>query len=162
MIAVGARMRPAYGSGITFDAALERAGVPTDRHRWVVRTQLPTEQAGPFGGNLIATMRWLTPEQAIIATQVTARFPFNHGAPIHIGDPAAIGCTQASEILYTPGVALVGPLPEPFALTTDYRAAVAVAVAVASDRASAAREFCATLGGSQWRALRQRSGFLAE
>lgn len=79
------------GSGITFDAALERAGVPTDRHRWVVRTELPTEQAGPFGGKLIATMRWLTPQQAIVATQVTARFPFNHGAPIHIGDPAAIG-----------------------------------------------------------------------
>ena len=74
------------------------------------------------------------------------------------GDPAAIGCTQASEILYTPGVVLVGPLPEPFALTTDYRAAVAVA----SERAAAAREFCATLGGSQWRALRRRSGFLAE
>lgn len=79
------------GSGITFDAALERAGVPTDRHRWVVRTSLATERAGPFAGNLVATMRWLTPEQAIIATQVTARFPFNHGAPIHIGDPAAIG-----------------------------------------------------------------------
>lgn len=79
------------GSGITFDAALERAGVPTGRHRWVVRTQLPTERAGPFAGKLIATMRWLTPQQAIVATQVTARFPFNHGAPIHIGDPAAIG-----------------------------------------------------------------------
>lgn len=79
------------GSGITFDAALERAGVPTTRHRWVVRTDLPTEQAGPFGGKLIATMRWLTPQQAIVATQVTARFPFNHGAPIHIGDPGAIG-----------------------------------------------------------------------
>lgn len=79
------------GSGITFDAALSRAGVPTDRHRWVVRTNLPTESAGPFNGNLVATMRWLTPEQAITATQVTARFPFNHGAPIHIGDPAAIG-----------------------------------------------------------------------
>jgi len=41
------------------------------------------------------TMRWLTPGQAITATQVTARFPFNHGAPIHIGDPAAIGADLA-------------------------------------------------------------------
>ena len=79
------------GSGITFDSALERAGVPTDRNRWVVRTGRPTEPAGPFRGNLIATMRWLTPEQAITAVQVSARFPFNHGAPIHIGDPAGIG-----------------------------------------------------------------------
>ena len=79
------------GSGITFDAALERAGVPTDRNRWVLRTDQPTEPAGPFRGNLIVTMRWLTPQQAITAVQVSARFPFNHGAPIHIGDPADIG-----------------------------------------------------------------------
>jgi molybdate transport system substrate-binding protein len=74
------------------------------------------------------------------------------------GDATAIGCTQASEILYTPGVTLVGPLPEPFALATDYR----TAVAAKSDRPSAAREFCALLAGSQSRALRRRSGFLAE
>jgi uncharacterized protein YcsI (UPF0317 family) len=84
------------GSGITFDAALERAGVPTDRNRWVVRTSQPTEPAGPFRGDLIATMRWLTPQQAITAVQVSARFPFNHGAPIHIGDPAAIGADLAA------------------------------------------------------------------
>jgi uncharacterized protein YcsI (UPF0317 family) len=79
------------GSGITFDAALERAGVPTDRHRWVLRTNQPTEPAGPFRGDLVVTMRWLTPAQAITAVQVTSRFPFNHGAPIHIGAPSAIG-----------------------------------------------------------------------
>lgn len=83
------------GSGITFDDALERAGVPTDRHRWVLRTTLPTVPAGVFQGPLVVTMRWLTPEQAIIATQVTARYPFNHGAPLHIGDPAAIGADLA-------------------------------------------------------------------
>lgn len=79
------------GSGITFDQALERAGVPTHEHRWVIRTAMPTVASGPFSGPLIATMRLLTPAQAIIATQVTSRFPFNHGAPIHIGDPAVIG-----------------------------------------------------------------------
>lgn len=79
------------GSGITFDEALEQAGVPTARDRWVVRSTIPTVPAGRFRGPLVVTMRWLTPEQAITATQVTARFPFNHGAPIHIGDPAAIG-----------------------------------------------------------------------
>jgi uncharacterized protein YcsI (UPF0317 family) len=79
------------GSGITFDAALERAGVPTDRHRWVLNSTIPTVPAGRFRGDMIVTMRWLKPEQAIIATQVSSRFPHNHGAPIHIGDPAAIG-----------------------------------------------------------------------
>jgi uncharacterized protein YcsI (UPF0317 family) len=95
------------GSGITFDAALERAGVPTDRDRWVVRTTQPTEPAGPFRGDLVATMRWLTPQQAITAVQVSARFPFNHGAPIHVGDPAAIGADLAAPMFGGP----VPPLP---------------------------------------------------
>ena len=79
------------GSGISIDGALENAGVPTHKDRWVLRTTLPTEPAGPFRGDMIVTMRWLTAQQAITATQVTSRFPFNHGAPIHLGDPAAIG-----------------------------------------------------------------------
>ncbi len=79
------------GSGITFDQSLEEAGVRTTRDRWVLRTTLPTVGAGRFGGPLVVTMRWLEPGQAITATQVTARFPFNHGAPLHIGDPDAIG-----------------------------------------------------------------------
>ncbi|HKQ28414.1 MAG TPA: DUF1445 domain-containing protein [Burkholderiales bacterium] len=79
------------GSGITFDQALERAGVPTDRNRWVLRSNIATVPAGRFRGDMAVTMRWLTPEQAIVATQVSSRFPFNHGAPVHIGDPAGIG-----------------------------------------------------------------------
>jgi uncharacterized protein YcsI (UPF0317 family) len=90
------------GSGITFDAALERAGVPTDKHRWVVRSKLPTVPAGPFRGDMVVTMRWLTPQQAIIATQVSARFPFNHGAPIHIGDPNTIGADLAQPLFGPP------------------------------------------------------------
>jgi molybdate transport system substrate-binding protein len=42
-------------------------------------------------------------------------------------DDGAIGCTQATEIRYTPGLALVGALPPPFALATVYSAAVAAA-----------------------------------
>ena len=95
------------GSGLTFDQALERAGVPTGKHRWVLRTNLPTEPAGAFHGNLVVTMRWLTPEQAVIATQVTARFPFNHGAPIHLGDPAAIGADLAQPLFGGP----IEPMP---------------------------------------------------
>jgi len=96
------------GSGITFDDALERAGVPTGADRWVLRSRLPTEPAGPFKGDLVVTMRWLTPAQAIVATQVSARFPLNHGAPIHIGDPAAIGADLAHPLFGGP----VPPLPE--------------------------------------------------
>ena len=33
----------------------------------------------------------MTPAQAVRATQVTTRFSATHGAPMHIGDPSAIG-----------------------------------------------------------------------
>lgn len=90
------------GSGISIDGALEAAGVPTHKDRWVLRTSIPTEPAGPFHGDMIVTMRWLTAAQVITATQVTARFPFNHGAPIHIGDPAEIGCDLANPLFGPP------------------------------------------------------------
>ncbi|MBA3709882.1 MAG: DUF1445 domain-containing protein, partial [Planctomycetes bacterium] len=74
------------GSSLTFDYALERAGIPRSPEVWVLNTTVPTRSAGPFAGPLVVTMRWMTPEQAITATQLTARFPANHGAPVHIGD----------------------------------------------------------------------------
>ena len=90
------------GSSLTFDEALARAGVPRGQDVWVVDTALDTEPAGPFRGPLVATMRLMTPAQAIIATQLTARFPFNHGAPIHLGDPAAIGADLARPLVGEP------------------------------------------------------------
>lgn len=93
------------GSGITFDGAFEEAGVPTDTYRWVLKTDSPTVPAGIFSGPLVVTMRWLTPAQAIAATQISARFPYNHGAPIHIGDPADIGADKDDPLFG-------GPVPD--------------------------------------------------
>jgi uncharacterized protein YcsI (UPF0317 family) len=55
------------------------------------RTSIPTVAAGPFAGPLVVSMRPMTPADAIRAIQVTSRFPSVHGAPVHFGDPAAIG-----------------------------------------------------------------------
>ncbi len=95
------------GSNTSCDLALRRAGVQTERNRWVLRTAIPTDPAGPFHGPLVVTMRWLSAKEAIIATQLTGRFPFNHGAPIHIGDPAAIGADLEHPLTGTP----VGAIP---------------------------------------------------
>lgn len=67
----------------------------------------------------------------------------------------AVGCTQVTEILYTPGVTLVAPLPAPFALATLYSAAVA-SRAQDPDRA---RAFVAMLTGPSALALRTAGGF---
>ena len=79
------------GSSLTFDQAMVRAGIPRSKEVWVLSTTLKTVSAGRFKGPMVVTMRWMTPAQAVIATQLTGRFPANHGAPIHIGDPADIG-----------------------------------------------------------------------
>ncbi|MEJ8812538.1 substrate-binding domain-containing protein [Variovorax ureilyticus] len=67
----------------------------------------------------------------------------------------AIGCTQITEIKYTPGIALAGPLPEAFELATVYTAAVS---ATARNPALAQR-FVALLAGPTSRCLRAQGGF---
>ena len=70
-------------------------------------------------------------------------------------DDGAIGCTQATEIRYTPGLALVGALPAPFALATVYSAAVAEAT---RDR-EGARRFIDLLAGTAGASARRAGGF---
>jgi uncharacterized protein YcsI (UPF0317 family) len=94
------------GSSLTFDAPLERAGVSLEHGVWVLDTGLVTTPAGQFAGNLVVTMRLFSPAQAIIATQWTARFPSNHGAPVHVGDPALIGADLAHP-LYGPPLSAI-------------------------------------------------------
>lgn len=43
------------------------------------RTTRPCRPAGRFHGNLVVSMRPMTPAQAIRATEVTARYPRVHG-----------------------------------------------------------------------------------
>jgi uncharacterized protein YcsI (UPF0317 family) len=87
------------GCSLSFEAAMQRAGLPV-RHLEegcnvpMYRTNLPCVPAGPFRGPLVVTMRPLTPAQAIEAVVITSRFPEAHGAPIHLGDPAAIGISD--------------------------------------------------------------------
>lgn len=66
-----------------------------------------------------------------------------------------IGCTQATEILATPGVRLVGALPAGFELDTTYTAAVS---AIAADRAASAT-FVERLAGAVSRERRIAAGF---
>ena len=84
------------GCSFSFEEALIDAGI---RMRHIeqginvamYRTNIATAPAGPFGGPLVVSMRPMRPADAIRAIQITSRFPGVHGAPIHFGDPAAIG-----------------------------------------------------------------------
>ncbi|TDO97350.1 putative hydro-lyase [Marinomonas balearica] len=55
------------------------------------RTNIECKPAGRFSGTNVVSMRPMKPADAIRAIQICSRFPSVHGAPIHFGDPAAIG-----------------------------------------------------------------------
>jgi len=84
------------GCSYSFDATLSGARLPL-RHLEVgltpsvFITNVETVPAGPFSGPLVVSMRPFTVPDAIRAIELTARFPHAHGAPVHFGDPAAIG-----------------------------------------------------------------------
>ncbi|HEY4066562.1 MAG TPA: putative hydro-lyase [Burkholderiaceae bacterium] len=84
------------GCSMSFEDALIEAELPI-RHIEqgttvpMYDTNLANVRAGRFGGTMVVSMRPMTPRQAIRAIQITSRFPNVHGAPVHFGDPAAIG-----------------------------------------------------------------------
>jgi uncharacterized protein YcsI (UPF0317 family) len=87
------------GCSFTFENALLAAGVPVRHIEQGVnvpmyRTNLPCKSAGRFAGPLVVSMRPLRPDHAVKATQVCSRFPQAHGAPVHFGDPSAIGIRE--------------------------------------------------------------------
>ncbi|WP_213309119.1 putative hydro-lyase [Paraburkholderia sacchari] len=86
----------ALGCSFSFEYLLLCEGLPV-RHvelsgsAPVYATTLPNQPAGPFAGNLAVSMRPFKPADAIRAIELTSRYPRVHGAPVHFGDPAAIG-----------------------------------------------------------------------
>lgn len=84
------------GCSFSFETALARDGIPVrhvDAGRNVAMyvTSIETESAGPFGGPMVVSMRPFRPQDAIRAVILSSRLPEAHGAPVHLGDPAAIG-----------------------------------------------------------------------
>jgi molybdate transport system substrate-binding protein len=67
-----------------------------------------------------------------------------------------IGCTQTTEILNTPGLTLVGPLPSGCELATMY----AATPTMKAENAAAAQVLVDLLTAPDQSALRQRAGFL--
>lgn len=95
----------ALGCSFSFEEAIEEAGLGI-RHNELglvnpmYTTNIATVPSGPFRGPYVVTMRPFKPAQAIRAIQITSRFPQVHGAPIHFGDPAAIGIADLQTAEY--------------------------------------------------------------
>jgi uncharacterized protein YcsI (UPF0317 family) len=105
------------GCSFTFERALLAEGLPVRHIEQRVnvpmyRTAIDCRTAGRFAGPLVVSMRPMRPDQAIRATQVTARFVRAHGAPVHVGAPEAIGIADLDRPDYGDAVELRdGELP---------------------------------------------------
>ena len=84
------------GCSFSFEEALLRAKIPIryieeNKNVSMYITNISCKPAGVFHGPLVVTMRPIPSEKVTRALQITSRYTFVHGAPIHIGDPSTIG-----------------------------------------------------------------------
>jgi len=84
------------GCSFTFEAGLLQAGIPVrhieeGKNVSMFVTSIPCTPAGAFHGPLVVTMRPIPAPMVSRAVQISGRFPAVHGAPVHVGDPAALG-----------------------------------------------------------------------
>ncbi|WKD58011.1 hypothetical protein CAPI_07365 [Corynebacterium capitovis DSM 44611] len=84
------------GCSFTFEQALIDAHVPVahieqGRNVPMYVTNIDCVPAGTFSGKMVVSMRPIPASQVADAVRVTSRYPAVHGAPVHVGDPAAIG-----------------------------------------------------------------------
>ncbi|RAI41251.1 D-glutamate cyclase family protein [Rhodoplanes roseus] len=86
----------AIGCWFGAEAALRAAGIRL-RHVELgiqgplFRTDRPAASCGPFAGPLVVSMRPFAAADVETVVSITAGLPRSHGAPIHAGDPAALG-----------------------------------------------------------------------
>ncbi|WP_405142107.1 putative hydro-lyase [Sphaerisporangium sp. NBC_01403] len=118
------------GCSFTFEAALLEAGVPV-RHIEagtnvpMYRTDRACRPAGDLSGPLVVSMRPVPAELVATAVRITSRYPAVHGAPVHIGDPAALGIADLDRPDYGEPVEVrAGELPVFWACGVTPQAAV--------------------------------------
>jgi uncharacterized protein YcsI (UPF0317 family) len=105
------------GCSFTFESALIQGGIriphfEEGKNTAMFITSIETTPAGIFSGPMVVSMRAIPRDKLVKAVQITSRFPSVHGAPVHIGDPSAIGVSDIT----TPDLgdpAVVGEDDEP-------------------------------------------------
>ncbi|GAA1636756.1 putative hydro-lyase [Georgenia ruanii] len=84
------------GCSFTFETALQEAGIRIAHIEQganvpMYRTARRCASAGALSGPLVVSMRPIPAGQVADAVRVTSRYPAVHGAPVHVGDPGALG-----------------------------------------------------------------------
>lgn len=103
----------AIGCSLSFEADLVAGGVALRCHApgktcSAFDSDIPMTTTGPFGGNMVVTMRAVRSDQVDLAAALTRAHPDAHGAPVHTGDPAQIGVNLTKPV---DGIGLTDILP---------------------------------------------------
>jgi uncharacterized protein YcsI (UPF0317 family) len=92
------------GCSNSFDEILLRHGIAqrhtdgTNGRISVYRSSIECVPAGIFHGPVAVTMRPIPAPDVVRVVELSSRFPIAHGAPVHIGDPAAIGIADLRQV----------------------------------------------------------------
>ena len=101
------------GCSFSFESALERAGIPLrhvrqQRNVAMFRTSQACVPAGRFAGELVVSMRPIRSRDIARVSEICARFPQAHGAPVHVGHPHALGIADIARPDYGDAVDIRG------------------------------------------------------
>ena len=93
------------GCSFTFEWAMLDAGIKLwhiehGRNVAMYRTSVECRPAGAFHGPMVVSMRPIPAADLPKAVTSSARFPATHGAPVHIGDPKALGIDDIAKPHY--------------------------------------------------------------
>ncbi|MCC4595394.1 putative hydro-lyase [Xanthomonas campestris pv. phormiicola] len=92
------------GCSNSMDEALEGAGIrqrhleTEDGRISVYTSSIQCRSAGRLHGPVVVTMRPIPYDRVEEAREISSRYPLAHGSPLHVGDPAAIGIPDLSNV----------------------------------------------------------------
>ena len=86
----------AFGCSFSLEDALRAGGIPLDYEERgfggaIYVTSRESQPHRHYGGPLVVSMRPIRQEWVASTLELCARYPQLHGAPVHAGDPAALG-----------------------------------------------------------------------
>ncbi len=93
------------GCSFSFESAVQAAGVrlrhiDQGRNVAMYRTNIDCVPAGIFSGEMVVSMRPIKSRDVARVVEISARLPIAHGAPVHVGNPAALGVADIARPEY--------------------------------------------------------------
>jgi molybdate transport system substrate-binding protein len=161
IVANTARALGIVKTGVAVKAGVAKPDVSTPKALEALLRQssgiyFPDPEKATAGIHFMKVLRMLGLDQDMAAS--LRHFPNGATAMKAMADAPGddlVGCTQVTEILYTPGVQLAGLLPRKYELSTMYTAAVCSR----ATEPQAAAALIAMLAGEDAKAIREAGGF---